>query len=325
MYRNALLAFATLSPRNVVPMKSCICFLGFLLVSGAFAETSQVRNPISKVLELIANLQAKVIKEGEEEQKLYSGFAEWCEDESKQKQFEIKTGKSEKEKLEATIAKAIADMDEADARIADLSSTIATADADLKSATEIREKENADFNAEEKDLMETIDILQRAIGILEQEMAKHPSAFLQEAAPGSPAAKLVQVLQTVLDTASISSKDKAKLTAMIQTHENAAESEDAGEDALDRYTDSGAPDPAAYKGHSGGIIDVMNDMLEKAENQLADARKAETESRHNFELLEQGLNDEIKHANTRLDNTKKAKAAAEETKATAEGDLAQTV
>merc|ERR1719408_563706 len=161
-------------------MKSCLCLLlGFLLVSGASAETSQVRNPISKVLELIANLQAKVIKEGEEEQKMYTEFAEWCEDESKQKQFEIKTGKAEKEKLEATIAKATADIDEADTKIGELTATIATADQDLKAATEIRAKENADFTATEKDLVETIDILQRAIGILEQEMAKHPSAFLQ--------------------------------------------------------------------------------------------------------------------------------------------------
>merc|ERR1719408_1131093 len=99
-------------------------------------------------------------------------------------------------------------MDEADARIADLTSTIATADADLKSATEIREKENADFNAAEKDLMETIDILQRAIGILEQEMAKHPSAFLQATGSGSPAANIVSVLKTVLDATALSGKDK---------------------------------------------------------------------------------------------------------------------
>merc|ERR1719240_2598890 len=100
--------------------------------------------------------------------------------------------------------------------------------------------------------------------------------------------------------------------------------EDAQDAAFDRYDSMamGAPDPAAYKGHSSGIIDVMNDMLEKAEQQLADARKAETTSRHNFELLEQSLNDEIKHANIRLNNAKKANAAAEETKGVAEGDLA---
>merc|ERR1719265_2600108 len=217
---------------------------------------------------------------------------------------------------------ATADIDEADTRIGELTATIATADQDLKSATEIREKEHADFNAEEADLMETIDILQRAIGILEQEMAKHPSAFLQENAAGSPAQKILKVLQTVLDTSSISTKDKAKLAALVQTHEQNTESEDAGEDALDRYAGSGAPDPAAYKGHSSGIIDVMNDMLEKAQDQLAEARKKEMVAQHNYELLKQSLEDEMKHAGQRLEATKKGKAAAQETKAVAEGDLA---
>merc|ERR1719506_1635784 len=129
-------------------------------------------NPIAKVIELLSNLEAKVLKEGEEEQKLYDEYAEWCEDESKQKQFEIKTGKAEKEKLEATIAKATSDIEAADTRIGELAAQIATAEADLKSATEIRKKENEDFQATEKDLVETIDILQRAIGILEQEMSK---------------------------------------------------------------------------------------------------------------------------------------------------------
>merc|ERR1719199_316930 len=109
----------------------------------ALVKAHQDTNPIAKVIELLSNLQAKVIKEGEEEQKLYDEFAEWCEDESKQKQFEIKTGKAEKEKLEAIIAKATADIEDADTRIGELSAQIATAEADLKSATEIRKKENA--------------------------------------------------------------------------------------------------------------------------------------------------------------------------------------
>merc|ERR1719498_2382999 len=108
------------------------CFVFMLLASSALAveqQADQQTNPIAKIIELISNLQAKVIKEGEEEQKIYDEFAEWCEDESKQKQFEIKTGKAEKESLEAAIAKATADIEAADTRIGELSSSIATAEA----------------------------------------------------------------------------------------------------------------------------------------------------------------------------------------------------
>ena len=40
----------------------------------------------------------------------------------------------------------------------------------MKAATEIRDKEQAIFAAEEKDLVETVDILERAISIIEKEM-----------------------------------------------------------------------------------------------------------------------------------------------------------
>merc|ERR1719440_1077803 len=100
-------------------------FLSMALVPTSADKVLAKANPIEKVLELLSNLQAKVVAEGEEAQKLYEEFAEWCEDEAKQKQFEIKTGEAEKEDLEATIAKAGSDIEAADAAIGELSQGIA--------------------------------------------------------------------------------------------------------------------------------------------------------------------------------------------------------
>merc|ERR1719428_2262722 len=87
----------------------------------------------------------------------------------------------------------------------------------------------------------------------------------------------------------------------------------------------GAPDPTVYKGHSSGIVDVLTDMKDKAEAQLSEERKAETESKHNYEVLKVALTDAIKAANSELAEAKNDKATAESDKAIAEGDLAQTV
>ncbi len=46
---------------------------------------------------------------------------------------------------------------------------VSTDEADRKAATEIREKEAPAPSAEEKDLVETIGTLERAIGIIEKE------------------------------------------------------------------------------------------------------------------------------------------------------------
>merc|ERR1712086_497590 len=88
--------------------------------------------------------------------------------------------------------------------------------------------------------------------------------------------------------------------------------------------EAGAPAAAVYKSQSGGIVDTIQDLLGKAEDQLSDIRKTETKNTNNFGLLEQSLEDEIKFANNDLDAAQKGIAASTEKKATAEGDLEVT-
>merc|ERR1711871_1113705 len=117
---------------GIVVMLLAVC------VSG---EKAQVKthvkmqvSPIEKIIQMISELEQKIIKEGDEAHKAYTEFAEWCEDESKNLRFEIKTAKAEVEQLKATIEKA-------DSKVEELSAAISTDEADLKAATEIRQKE----------------------------------------------------------------------------------------------------------------------------------------------------------------------------------------
>merc|ERR1719230_1170900 len=98
----------------------------------AQAQTQAQANPIEKLIEMLSELQQKVIGEGEAAQKLYDEFAEWCEEESKNLQFEIKTGKATAEELTATIEKAKSDIKAGEEAIEELGAQIATAEADLK-------------------------------------------------------------------------------------------------------------------------------------------------------------------------------------------------
>jgi hypothetical protein len=119
---------------------------------------------------------------------------------------------------------------------------------------------------------------------------------------------MIQALNVVIDAASFSMSDKAKLSALIQSNEDSDEDSDA----------------AAEK-KSGGIVEVLGDMKEKAETQLSDLRKAENESKNNFMTLKQSLDMQIANDNMSLEGQKKKKAASEEGKATAEGELEITV
>merc|ERR1719242_2158980 len=271
------------------------------------AQANQV-SPITKVLQLMSDMETKIIGEGEAAHATYAEFAEMCEERSKDLQFEIKTGKAEVADLKAAIDEETALAESLDTKVEELTASISADEADLAAATKIREKENADFMAEEKELSEVIDSLQRAIGILEKEMAKHGASMMQIKNAGS----LAKTLQVLVEAASLSSADAKGIAALVQTQQSSDDSE------------TGAPDPAVYKGQSGGIIDTLGDLLEKAESQLAELRGKETASLNAFQMLKQSLEDKIKYETKELDEAKTGIAASNEKKATAEGDLATT-
>merc|ERR1719482_2221349 len=125
--------------------------------------------------------------------------------------------------------------------------------------------------------------------------------------------QVMSALQTVMDASSVNSADKMKVQALLQS---------SSDDSLSLDQPAGAPDPAAYESKSGGILETLEDMLDKAKAQQSEAQKAEMNAKHNFEMLAQKLKDAIEHEGKELDGQKKDKAAAEEAKATAEGELA---
>merc|ERR1719390_243241 len=99
----------------------------------------------------------------------------------------------------------------------------------------------------------------------------------------------------MVDASVLSTADASRLTALVQSSD-----EDAG---------AGAPDAAVYESHSGNIIDTLSGLKDKALEQLGGARSAESAALHNFEMLRQSLEDEIKYANKDMSETKKAIAA----------------
>merc|ERR1719272_2665696 len=86
----------------------------------------------------------------------------------------------------------------------------------------------------------------------------------------------------------------------------------------------GAPAAAVYESKSGGIVGVLEGLTEKAEAQLDKARKAESTSVQNYQMLKQSLSDEVKFAEKDMDKAKKGLAESQEKKAAATGDLDST-
>jgi len=279
----------------------------FCLLAGWTVSAAET-NPLAKVLNLMEELKAKIIKEGEVEAKAYDEYLQWCQNAVQDTGFAIETATKEKAELEAKITELSAAINEAGSKTEDLASAIATNEGDLKSATAIRETELADFVKSEKELMEVISAIERAISILEKEMAKNPASFAQ--VYSTNVKNILQSLSLVADAAGFSVDDRQRLIALAQT--------DQGDEEF------GAPAVASYKSQSGGIVDVLEDMKEKAESQLAEVRKAEEAAKHNYAMLKQSLEAQIAADTKDMKEEKAGKAEAEEAKAEAEGDLEMT-
>jgi len=286
---------------------SVLSVVGASFIVGSNASES---NPLGKVLELMDGLTAKVTAEGEAEAKAFKEYFEWCDEVNTNTQFEIKAAKASKEKLEAKIAKLASDIEGAGTKIEELAKDISSATAELDEATAIRKKEHGEFVAAEKELVEGVDTLGRAIGILEKEMQKNP-AMLAQVQSSEGFQGMLQSIQAVVDAASFSTRDRDHLLALVQSQHT----------AVDEDLSLGAPAAANYKSQSGGIVEVLGDMKEKAEGELSELRKVETKSKGEFALLKGSLDAQLAQDNKDMDATKSGKAEAEEAKAESESDL----
>merc|ERR1719329_701061 len=72
---------------------------------------------------------------------------------------------------------------------------------------------------------------------------------------------MTQALSAVMEAAGMTGSDKNKLTALLQ-------SQDSDDD-----DETGAPAAASYENKSGGIVDVLNGMKDKAEGDLSQTTK----------------------------------------------------
>ena len=155
-----------------------------------------------------------------------------------------------------------------DADVSSLAHGIASSVSELKEATEVRAKDAKDLSGSEAELMDDVETLQRAISIVQEELASQEFLYF----PARELRHQLQCVRAVIDAAACSSADMERLVAFVQSRQVATDD------------DSEMSVPAAAC-HSSDIIDVLNGLLAKAETELDDTRHAESNDAHNFPML----------------------------------------
>merc|ERR550532_2188704 len=157
---------------------STIFAIGCLILVCVSATTT---GPLQKVVELLTNLEDKVNKQGAAAAATHQDYVGLCKERSRNLGYEIKTGKVQVEDLTAAIEEASASIGVLATKMDETKVQTVADEGDLKAATEIRAKEKADFTAKEQELIEIIDTLQRAVGILQKEKGSAAMVQLEKA------------------------------------------------------------------------------------------------------------------------------------------------
>lgn len=286
------------------------CQLAFLVA--IVLNTPVVRaggvSPVAKVLQLIDDFAAKVTKDRDTAATLFTESARFCDDESVKTGYAIKNSAKEIESLSAFIEEANAKIEESESTIQATSSQISGLNSELSASVEERERDHNDFVENEKALLDTVKELTGATKTLKQSMG------LVQLTPDAKLAvnRALQGLSSVVEASFVTHAQKAKVNAYLQARADAADGLSFRATVMSQQKGSGA------------IVETLEDMTDKAEGTLADARKAEMKSNHAFMLLKQGMESEIKSLEEQLGDTTHMKQVTTEGLAVAEKDLSLT-
>jgi len=271
-----------------------LLFVGASARASAADTARSAVTPVQKVVQLMEGMMAKGKEEKHDEQVQFAAYKQFCDDNIAEKQQAIKEANEKLEVLSADIELHTTDAAKMTKEIAEHEEDITVWAGDQKAATKVREIEKAEYDTMHADYSESIDALERAVDVLKQQ------AYDRKQDPES----LMQVASLKgLDL--IPESTKRMVDAFLQ--------------------DERAPEADAYEAKSGGVVKMLEDLLDKFVAERTTLEKEEMNAKHAYEMLMQDLTAQVTQATADKDEKSEAKAKAMQSKATAEGDFKDTV
>jgi len=275
----------------------------------AVFNAEEKNRPVTKVVNLLKDMQAQLEKEAEEDEETYQKVACWCETNDKEKTAAIADAEAHITDLTSSIEEMTAASAKLNTEIKNLEMEIAKNQEALDKATSMRQKELAEFNEEEKDVLQSIGALKSAIIVLSKhhEFIQVPSETLLNIA------SMIQwqfhkhrdMLQTVLTPA-----QHKTVTAFVQ--------------APSDYFDAEPTFKQSYAPQSGAIFGILKQMKETFETNLSTSQKEEMQAQAAYQDLKAAKETEIKAGTELKDKKTQELADTDEKNAQAKQDLEDT-
>jgi len=274
-------------------------------VEGLSFDVEDAKNrPVSKVITLLKDMQKQLEAEQEADEEIYDKMACWCKTNDKEKSQAIKDAEQKISELQANIEENTAKVSQLAAEIKHLESEVAKNTESLGKATALRQKQLAEFNEEEKDLLQSIQALKNAVVVLE----KHQKS--RSLVQGGDLIAIKEMLKhqmkhhsDMLDEVIAPSQQRA-ITGFIQ----GTQEEDA----------------PAYANQSGEIFGILSNMKETFESNLSNSQQEEQQNQAAYEDLKSAKEAEIKAGQEQIDTKTDEMAKASEQLAQDKVDMEDT-
>jgi len=275
-------------------------------------DLSDAKNrPVSKVITLLKDMLAQLEKEAAEDEEIYDKMACWCETNDKEKTKSIAEAEARIADLTTKIEEYTAASARLNTEIKNLEKEVAANQEALDKATALRQKQLAEFNAEEKDLLQSISALKSAITVL----SKHNGGgFLQM--PRSHAMSVAATMQNELQ------KHASLLQGVLTRSERKAAA--AFVQAPEDYFDAAPTFKQSYAPQSGEIFGILNQMKETFESNLSASQKEEMANQKAYEDLKAAKEEEIAAGQAQIDSKTQELADTDEKNAQAKQDIEDT-
>merc|ERR1711948_32007 len=260
---------------------------------------------------LLKDMLKQLEKEAEEDEEIYDKVACWCETNDKEKTKAIADAEAKIADLTVKIEELTAASARLNTEIKNLEKEVAANQEALDQATAIREKQLAEFNAEEKDLLESISALKAAITVLSKH---HGGALLQM--PRSHMLGVATTLQHEL-------QKHGNLLQGVLTHSERQVANSFIQSPED-YFDASPTFKQSYAPQSGEIFGILRQMKETFEANLSDAQKEEMANQKAYEDLKAAKEAEIAAGQAQIDTKTQELADTDEKLAQAKEDIEDT-
>jgi hypothetical protein len=277
----------------------------------SFDVAAAKNRPVSKVITLLKDMQKQLEKEAEEDEEIYDKMACWCETNDKEKTKSIAEAEARIEDLTTKIEELTANSARLNTEIKNLEKEVAANQEALSKATAIREKQLAEFNAEEKDMLESISALKAAVTVLSKH---HGGAFLQ--VPRSHVLGVATTLQHELSQHAsllqgvLTPSERRTVAAFVQSPQD--------------YFDASPTFKQSYAPQSGEIFGILRQMKETFESNLSASQKEEMENQKAYADLKAAKEEEIAAGQAQIDSKTQELAETDEKNAQAKVDMEDT-